>query len=74
MRRLDAGDVQGAQQVLRERQQVFGVVAAHAPAPLRQQELRELEDLERNAIQDVNLARKRASSQNFNRSRSKDWL
>ena len=46
-------------------------VAAQAPAPLRMQELSELEDLERNAAQNANLARKRASSQNYNRSRSK---
>lgn len=71
VRRLDAGDILGAQAVLRERQQVFGVVAAQAPARLRMQELGELEDLERNAAQNANLARKRASSQNYNRSRSK---
>jgi Ca-activated chloride channel family protein len=69
--RLDASDVRGAQQVLRHRQQVFGVVAVSAPAFLWDRELSELADLERNAVQDVNLTRKRATSQNYDRSRSK---
>lgn len=69
--RLDAGDVQGAQQVLRSRQTAFGVVAASAPAFLRDRELSELADLERTAVQNINLTRKRATSQNYDRSRSK---
>ncbi|MBB5235584.1 vWA domain-containing protein [Deinococcus budaensis] len=68
---LDMGDVQGAQLLLRSRREAFGIVAAFAPPAVRQQELGELADLERNAARDVNLARKRATSQNFDRSRSK---
>ncbi|SMB82064.1 vWA domain-containing protein [Deinococcus hopiensis] len=68
--RLDAGDVLGAQRVLRSRREVFGLVAP-APAFLRSQELDELADLERNVAGDANVARKRAASQSFDRSRSK---
>ena len=71
--RLDAGDIQGAQHLLQNRQRLFGAVAASAPALLHQyqQELGELAELEQGAAVDRNLTRKRAMSQNYDRSRNK---
>ena len=66
---LDAGNVAGAQSVLRERSEVFA--AAPVPAFLRNAERADLLDLQENAERDQRLARKRAVSQNYNQSNSK---
>lgn len=69
--RLDAGDVQGAQRLLNNRRMTFGAVASEAPSPMYAQELEQLNNLEQDVYADENMARKRASSQSYNVSRSK---
>lgn len=68
---MDKGDYAGSQRVLSRRQVEFAQCAPMAPAPLRDQELAELSDLAHGVMEDRQLMRKRAASQNYNRSRSK---
>ena len=68
---LDAGDLPGARRLLSERQSSFELLAMAMPSPMFAQELEQLADLERNMELDQNIARKRAASQSYNRSRSK---
>ncbi|MFB9993261.1 VWA domain-containing protein [Deinococcus oregonensis] len=69
---LDAGDVMGAQRALHLRQVAFEAYAPSMPAPVAQQESHALVDLALNADRDQILTRKRAMSQSYNRSRSKE--
>ena len=68
---MDKGDYAGSQRVLSRRQVEFAQCAPMAQAPLRDQELAELSDLAHGVMEDRQLMRKRAASQNYNRSRSK---
>lgn len=69
--RLDLGDVCGAQRLLTERQICFAEVASEAPSPRYAQELEQLNALKQDVHLDQNMARKRASSQSYDISRSK---
>jgi Ca-activated chloride channel family protein len=68
---LDAGDVVGAQNMLRKRRSDFTAYST-LPAPMLQQESQALDELAVNADVDQTLTRKRAMSQSYNRSRSKE--
>ncbi|WP_135229990.1 vWA domain-containing protein [Deinococcus fonticola] len=68
---MDRGDYAGSQRVLRNRQDVYAAHAPMAPAPVREQELAEMSELIDGLMEDRQLTRKRAASQNYNRSRSK---
>ncbi|UQN09733.1 VWA domain-containing protein [Deinococcus sp. QL22] len=69
---LDAGNVQGAQRALYSRRVAFAEYASSMTAPVAQQESQALNDLAVNADIDQTLTRKRALSQSYNRSRSKE--
>ncbi|WP_026298668.1 vWA domain-containing protein [Deinococcus aquatilis] len=69
---LDAGNVAGAQLALNSRRRAFDEYSPLLPAPVAQQEAQALDDLAVNADIDQTLTRKRAMSQSYNRSRSKD--
>ncbi|THF71460.1 VWA domain-containing protein [Deinococcus sp. Arct2-2] len=69
---LDAGNVLGAQHALNSRRVAFAEYASSMPAPVAQQEAHALNDLAANADIDQTLTRKRALSQSYNRSRSKE--
>ena len=72
---LDAGDVAGAQQVLRGRSAQFAelqdVLLESLSSPQLSAEMSQLEDLADTAAYDIPLSRKRAFSQHYQRSRSK---
>lgn len=69
--RMDAGDYVGAQRDLMRRYREFEESDYDIPAFLRNQETAELSELAHGVIEDRQLTRKRATSQAFNRSRSK---
>ncbi len=69
---LDAGNVVGAQRTLTSRRDAFAGYASSMPAPVAQQESHDLNELAANADIDQTLTRKRAMSQSYNRSRSKE--
>lgn len=69
--RMDAGDFAGAQRDLVRRYREFDAGDYEIPAFLRNQEADELSELAHGVMEDRQLTRKRANSQNFNRSRSK---
>ncbi len=73
VKRLDAGDVHGARTVLDRRHRTFRDLSSHLDIPdvLLQQEVQQFSDLGDDVTMDANRARKRALSQNFDRSRSK---
>lgn len=66
---LDAGDVAGAQAALQSRR--LALYAAPMAAPLRAQEIAQLDDLAQTLQDRPAVARKRAFSQNYDQSRSK---
>lgn len=70
VRLLDRGDIAGSRRTLQQRQVAYSA-APMIPAPLRESELSELSELIDGVQEDQQIARKRAMSQSFNRSRSK---
>lgn len=69
---LDAGNIAGAQRALNSRRAAFAGYVSSMPAPIAHQEAHALQELAVNADIDQTLTRKRAMSQSYNRSRSKE--